>query len=227
MKKIAEGYTADVYDYTCSLVLKLFKKDYPKELIEHEYKNSSLVGKLGIKNAMACKIVDIKDKDPELKDRDGIIFEKINGRPIREEIDFDDQDSIDFWMLKFASLHKSFHNKSATVAMNYKDFLKLFAQDATTLFMIDELPNGDSLLHGDFNLDNVLVSSTGEFYAIDMMNVCRGPANYDIARTYFLLSENKAVAETYLSMMNVPYQSIMPYLLVLERIRDKELSFNH
>ena len=74
--------------------------------------------------------------------------------------------------------------------MDYKDFLRLFAAGSPQLLArIEALADGDCLLHGDFHPGNVMVNEDDQLVLIAMMNVCRGPAIYDVARTCFLLGE--------------------------------------
>lgn len=68
--------------------------------------------------------------------------------------------------------------------MDYREFLLMFADSPETVAQIHELSDGNCLLHGDYHPANVLVGKDGQLFLIDMMNVCKGPAVYDVARTY-------------------------------------------
>lgn len=68
------------------------------------------------------------------------------------------------------------------------DFFNIFATDKDIIQKINLLDDGDCFIHGDYHFGNVIVDETGKFVLIDMMNVCKGPALYDIAGTYYLLS---------------------------------------
>ena len=58
------------------------------------------------------------------------------------------------------------------------------------------------------------------------MNVCRGPKEYDVARTYVLLTENnpeaKAVGKNYLELMEMSFLQIEPFLGAIQFCRRKE-----
>lgn len=54
------------------------------------------------------------------------------------------------------------------------------------LRMVDLLPEHNMLCHGDFHPGNIILTKDGPT-VIDFMNVCRGDALYDIARTLFLI----------------------------------------
>lgn len=81
-----------------------------------------------------------------------------------------------------------------TEGMDYKDFLRMLyqgreSQYADELELINRLPDSDYLCHGDFHPGNVWRNENGTVSIIDFMNVCHGPREYDIARTYYLLTE--------------------------------------
>lgn len=88
---------------------------------------------------------------------------------------------------------------------------------------INELEEGNCLLHGDFHPANIMVDEKGQLILIDMMNICKGPAIYDVARTYFLLGNNKELQNRYLKLMRYRLQDIRPYLEVILQIRENEI----
>lgn len=58
---------------------------------------------------------------------------------------------------------------------------------------------------------------------IDFANVCRGPKEYDVARTYVLLKEavpDSLVAEIYLDKMQIQYSDVQEYVEVIKGIRE-------
>lgn len=66
------------------------------------------------------------------------------------------------------------------------------------------MPDDDCLLHGDFHPNNILVMPNGTPVIIDFMNVCHGPALYDVARTYVLIKEyDGSLADRYLKEIDV------------------------
>lgn len=98
------------------------------------------------------------------------------------------------------------------------------AGSAELITKIDALENGDCLLHGDFHPANIMVDRDNQLILIDMMNICKGPAIYDVARTYFLLKGNKKIQEQYLNLMGYEINQIMPYLEVILQIRENEMN---
>ena len=55
------------------------------------------------------------------------------------------------------------------------------------------------------------------------MNICKGTALYDVARTYFLLSCDKKSQSQYLEKMGYSIKEIAPYLDVIIAIREAEM----
>lgn len=99
--------------------------------------------------------------------------------------------------------------------MDYRDVLLLVNGDGLR-GEIEALPDGDRLLHGDLHPGNIILDERGEPHIIDFMNVCCGPALYDIARTYFLTG-----AKSYLTHMHATKNQIEPFLAVLRKARER------
>ena len=93
---------------------------------------------------------------------------------------------------------------------------------------IDELLDMFTQMHYEWlgnHSSNVLLVrlSDGVPIVIDFMNVCYGPALYDMARTFFLLNQvNSSIANKYLKKMNVSVIDIAPYVNVIKQCRKYE-----
>lgn len=70
------------------------------------------------------------------------------------------------------------------------------------LLKLDEIPDGDSVCHGDFSPSNIIISDRGAPYIIDWSHVTRGEAAFDAARSYLLfwLHGDISGAEKYLEL---------------------------
>ena len=84
---------------------------------------------------------------------------------------------------------------------------------------INKLPKGNTLCHGDFYPYNIIVTLENQPSVIDFANICRGPKEYDIARTYVLLKEGP-VAEIYLDKMQIQYSDLQEFIEVIKGIRE-------
>lgn len=210
-----KGNTAEVLDYGATRVCKLFYPGIPYEYVKQEYENGRKLFKLGIRVPEAFEIVSEGG-------RYGIIYEKIVGVSMRECIDsrrmFD----------AFIVAHKKLLDISTDVLMSYKDFLIAMIERVNNggksedlIEEIQALPEGNFVLHGDYHPANVLIDGDGELVMIDLLNVCRGPREYDVARTFFLL-ENEKRQDWYLKGMGYRREEIEGYLNIIWRTRKYE-----
>ena len=217
MHIIATGNTADIIKYDNNTVCKLFKPDYPLTFIEHEFINAQLISGLGIETPTPYKVIN-------LDGRNGIVYERVCGETLYAKLENIREDEQEAWIDIFANLHRKVLNHHVNNVIDYKDFLKIFAADSSNIVSrIDALKNGDSLLHGDYHPGNVIVDTFNRLILIDMMNICKGPVEYDVARTYFLLEGNKEFQNKYLKYMGYKVKELVPYLEVIMLIREKEL----
>ncbi len=227
-KIIGMGNTATVYQWGENKVLKLFHQDYPMDAIEMEFKNAKLIEEMDFAKPRAYEIIFHGQQA-------GIVYDKIDGEALLD------------WVMKteniydsavyMANLHKKIIRNKVRNVPNYKDFLKdniEKVQDSKekkeALSILDNLPEGDNLCHGDFHPGNIFIYN-GKTWVIDFMNICHGPLLYDIARTIFLiqytpipegikhkerlLQFKKRLADLYLAEMSVDRKMLEDYLSVL------------
>lgn len=224
MKLINKGYTAEVYDYGDNKICKLFNENFPDFAVKYELNNAKIIQKTSIKVPRVYNII-------EMNNRTGIIYEKIKGVTISDKIDI--CKNIEYWMVRITKLHKNIFNYHTNEGISFKEFLRIILGDRNKendyIFeQIDKLPDGDCLCHGDFHFSNIMVNDKDELFLIDFMNICYGPWQYDVARTYVLLEGFKRfgkVQELYLSNMNVKYSDIKDFVLIIKECRKFELQY--
>lgn len=216
MKRIAEGNTAEIFEYGENRICKLFYPEYPKEYIRHEFCNATMAWKLGIRTPIAHELIICNG-------REGIIYDRIVGEELCRKINVENKTSFGIWIDKFVEFHTRLLQYRVNDAMDYKDFLRMFATDQETIAKINLLADGNCFIHGDFHLGNVMVDEDGNLVLIDMMNICKGPVLYDIARTYFLLRHDANVQSEYLERTGYTLENIAPYLDVILAIRENEM----
>ena len=236
-KIIGVGNTATVYEWEEGRVLKLFYQGYPKKAVEKEFLNARAIRNMNFAKPKAYEIISCEE-------RIGIIYDRLEGESLLD------------WVMKtgdvqkcavyMAKLHKAIVQNRISNVPNYKEFLKFHISNTLlvnlnkreeVLQMIDKLPDGNSLCHGDFHPGNILISN-GNTIVIDFMNVCHGDFLYDVARTVFLveytpvpvevddrevlLRFKKTLADLYLIQMNVTREMIQDYLSVISTVRKGE-----
>ena len=220
-RRIGEGNTADIFLIDDKKVLKLFKSGYSQDAVLKEYRNHCLVGEL---TDSVPRVYDFMEADG----RYGYSMENVKGVSLASFMLR--QQSFAQAMERFVRIHKDWLSMRCGRAVLYKDWMKNVlrgkAADKALFDRIEGLPDGDILCHGDFHPYNILITEEDRHVVIDFANICRGPREYDIARTYFLLKSAKAdmpVAEIYLEKMEIPYIDIQAYVETLAWFREYEM----
>lgn len=235
MRVLGKGNTAEVIEQNDGKVCKLFYKGYPNSVIEREYKNAKLMQKTKIPMPEVYGITHARG-------RVGIIYSRLQGQSMLEKL-IQGKD-VNFWVNEIADFHKKILEYHTYEAISYKQFLQLCIGKKTNCNIdiyneIEDLPEGNCLCHGDYHPGNIWVDTNGKILLIDFMNVCYGPWQYDVARTYVLISEGdlppeipnrekiifmqKQLAEMYLKNLNVSYNEISKYISIIQKCRKYEL----
>lgn len=223
---VGVGNTAEVFDYGDGKVCKLFYPGYPRAAVEREYRNAKEAERLGLPVPKVFELL------VESEGRTGIVYEKIAGKSMLECI-LENLNEAEAYLEQFVRLQQAWLQKATEQSdsiLSYKDFLKSLlkgAAQAGEMSLCEEinaLPKGELLLHGDFHPGNIMITPEQRLVVIDFMNVCRGPALYDIARTYALLKEkDEAFGKAYLTKAEVSETEIEPFCKVIEKCRRFEI----
>lgn len=210
---IAQGNTAEVYQYGENRILKLFREGIPFSLCEIEFNNTCLVCEKMSNVPKAYETVNIDN-------RDGIIFEQISGTDMMKKI------TSDIFKIKsvsreLADIHIDMHKEQNTNLINVKDKLKsdieftdMLSKDNKKIIIdyLETLPDGDTICHLDFHFGNVIIKEDKPII-IDWMTACKGCRCADIARTSVLLKYgeiihiNRIVMELISSVKKIAYRS--------------------
>jgi len=235
-KIIGVGKTAIIYEYEKGKVLKLFNQGYPYEAVEKEYYNAIAIRNMDFAKPKVYELITYEN-------RNGIIYDRVDGESLLD------------WVIRtgdlhecatcMAKVHKAIIENKVSNLPNYKDFLRNQIQKTSltldkqqeVLHMLDKLPDGNTLCHGDFHPGNIIISGE-EAFVIDFMNICSGNYLYDVARTVFLveytpvpkdandreklLHFKKTLSDLYLVQMNVSREMIQDYLSVITVARKGE-----
>jgi len=186
LKLLAEGRTAQVFDWKDNTVLKLFFDWFPEEFIDLEYDRNIAIRDFPISAPKVLERVEIDG-------RQGIIFEKLLGdtllKSIREE-----RSNFEKYGKIMSNLHFQIHQIKTTKILSIQNFLKFFIANTSELSLrqkmhlfsyIDTLETDNKLCHYDFHPDQIMLTKDGP-YLIDWVSAVSGPPSADVARTYLL-----------------------------------------
>lgn len=227
MKQLGRGRTAEIYEWGINSACKLFFENYPESSIQRERQNAELVNQL---SWPAPKVYGTE----HIGSRTGLIYDRLFGHDLLTELlGASSFEAIASLIKEFAILHKRLLATHSTQCEDYKQWLLRKGQGLPLLEQkVQELPCGDFVCHGDFHPGNVWRNQDGTLSVLDFMNVCHGPAAYDVARTYFLLTESdlpgeekkipvllrQKLGEIYLACMGLSYQDLQIYLAAIQII---------
>ncbi|KEQ51759.1 aminoglycoside phosphotransferase family protein [Sphingobium chlorophenolicum] len=183
---LASGASARVCRAGNGHVVKIFHAAVSDEMIEREYAAAALAAACGI--AVARPVGQVR-----LKAGRAILYPEVEGptmlrqlrqRPLRSGA----------MLREMAAFHRRIHDCAAPGLRSLQEVLRtdiLYGPaDAglqrAALRLIDGLPDGDRLLHGDFHVKNILMAREGPV-AIDWSKAARGPVTPDIMRTEMLM----------------------------------------
>lgn len=220
MKFLGRGNTAEVFEYGNEKVCKLFFEGYPDEYAALEFQNAREMYKNKIRISKPFQMITIEN-------RKGIIYERIEGRTLLN-IMMENETNLDMLLNTFVNLQLNILSHHTKNVLSYKEYLIAILKskkinNQVILNTINVLPDDDCLLHGDLHPNNILVMSDGTPVIIDFMNVCRGPALYDIARTYFLIKQfDGCLADKYLKRIGASENNIEKYLNIIKYCRKYE-----
>lgn len=191
MKKgtlIGRGRTADVYAWEEGRILKLFQEWIPAFVVEREYTVTRAAQAAGVPVPATYELV-------ELERRHGIVFEKIEGKSLLAEIQ-DKPWKVYAAARRLGGLHAQIHGIRTSVELpTQREQIEAAIKSVQGLgedekqavqSYLSKLPDGQSLCHGDFHPDNILVSERGPII-IDWLTGTRGHPLADVARTSLLI----------------------------------------
>jgi tRNA A-37 threonylcarbamoyl transferase component Bud32 len=185
---VAIGGQADIYDYGKGKVIRVPRRTQDYDRIRYEYRvYLSLSGS----NIAAPKVYELVEVDGA----PSIIMERIVGTSMMDQIKKQPQ-LIRQKGIELANMHLGLLRVKADASLtNSKDQAKYcisksgsLAEDTkhVLLDLLEHLPGGDFLCHGDFHPGNIL-HSNGKDYTIDWSGATKGDIAYDVAHTYILL----------------------------------------
>jgi uncharacterized protein (TIGR02172 family) len=189
MKKgplIGTGRTAEVFAWGDDRVLKLFMDWCPHSWIAREEGFSRVVYESGLPVPAVEGIIEVDG-------RRGIIFERVEGRSMLEEMGAKPNEAPHYAEI-LAELHTTIHSHEIPDLPSLRDMIERNIHQAKTLsdeertralHVLAQRNDGTSLCHYDFHPENVIMSPRGPVI-IDWMSACQGDPHADITRTLLM-----------------------------------------
>lgn len=197
---VGRGATSEVYQLNDTQVIKLYNTGCSEDSLKYEYEKMLSAYKNHVPVPRIYELV-------EYNGRLGYIMEYIVGKTLKNVLDIDiakvtvGEISMDEFTNNFFSYIKQtantlfeVHKIKSEQMEKMDDRLKWHTQNTEILSeeeklkiinLINALPNGDSVCHGDPNPNNIMVSNN-KFQLIDWVNAGVGNPFYDIAEYVWL-----------------------------------------
>lgn len=228
--KIGEGAQADVYLYNNNAI-KVFKENYNKAFVFYEAMITSFIENSGLPIAKVHEVLNIDSKF-------AIKMDYIEGNNLNECL-LSDINNAKYYIDIMVDLQIDIHSKNLKLPLSLKDKLKdkIWGNEIIDsnkrkklLEILNELPEENSLCHGDFHGNNIINNCNG-YFVIDWIDATNGCPSADVCRTYMIYSfYSKELAnmylETYCTKSKKTTKEILDWLPVVAAARLSENNEN-
>lgn len=183
---IEKGNTAEIYDYSEKVILKLFREGMPQDAIVREERCAEVIGRKFPDTPHSFGVV-------RYRNRVGILYEKVSGTDMSREM-FRHPFRIGSYGKTLARLHLKMHQIDIELPYTLKDKLKrdiASAPDLTehekeaVLKILQEIPEDTKLCHNDFHPGNIMMANE-RYIVIDWLTAAAGKPAADVSRTLVL-----------------------------------------
>lgn len=217
-------------------IIKSYCEPYDVTQVLNEALNQSKISNSGI---LVPKVYEVKEYNGSL----GIVMEYIKGETLSHLIK-NDKANVDRYLDIFTETqHKIFSSKSEFLNNFYGRMKKkIFASELPMnikyglFYKLREMKFTRDVIHGDYILQNVIISETGIPYILDWGHVAFGNKILDIAISYILfkIEDENELAEKYLDLIckseevekeQVLKALILAYVYIVDRY-DKAMQKN-
>ena len=221
--KIGTGAQAKVYLYENNAI-KVFREGYDKAYVFYEATITSLVENTGLPIARVHEVINIDNKN-------AIKMDYIKGPALYECILSDIANAKEY-IDRMVELQIEIHSKNIWLPLKLKNKLKdrIIGSISISenkkdklLKILEGLPEGKSLCHGDFHPLNIIIKDN-QYYVIDWIDGTNGCDNADVCRTYmiFLFHAPELAAlylETYCGKTGKDKKDILEWLPIIAAAR--------
>jgi aminoglycoside phosphotransferase (APT) family kinase protein len=193
---IGRGRAAELFAWGDHQALKLFYPGWPLAGAEAEAHAAQRVYESGLR-------VPAVEGTIEVDGRPGIIYERVDGAAMLDSLATRPWAVIHYARL-LAGLHADMHAHRAEEFPSQREYMLKQIRSAPSLpdqkrqavlKLLEKLPDGDALCHGDYHPGNVLLAKDGPSI-IDWPLAARGNPVADVARTSLLLTLGAMQSDT-------------------------------
>ena len=190
-EEIGKGGHGKVYRLDEETIIKVYHDGSHMSLIEKEREYAKNAFIHGVPSAIAYDIVDTEEGC-------GLVFEMAGAVTLSKFVT-EHPEKLQEYTVKFGTLLKTLNSTEADPKL-YGDIKQIYldrAKNAVSHFtaeeneqivkLIDSIPDGGGMVHGDYHPNNVMVQPDGGLVLIDMADISRGNALYDIGGTFLTM----------------------------------------
>lgn len=217
--KIGAGACGEVYRLDDETIIKLYYPHVSKETIELEKSLAKKAFVMGVPTAISYDIVDCDG-------RTGVVYELIKSKTIGELIR-EDESRLEEYVAMYADVCRQIHSITAEPGilptfkeLNREDIPKVVEitdEERQLLYdFLDMLPDPMNCLHGDLNINNIMVQN-GECCLIDMGEFSTGTPMFDISRIIFSMEFATPDEDEYNSFYKMPQTTVTRILRLFLR----------
>ena len=214
--RIGAGACGEVFRLDDETIIKLYYPRVKKEEIEQEKALAKKAFVMGVPTAISYDIV-------EADGRTGVVYELIKSKTIGELIR-GDEGHLEEYVDMYAAVCRQIHGIEAEPGQlpSFKDINRSDIADVTGITeeeraylhrFLDLTPDRMNCLHGDLNINNIMVQN-GECCLIDMGEFSTGTPMFDLSRILFSMEFAGAAKGEFNSFYKLP-QDIVTHILHL------------
>ena len=191
-----DGYTAVTYfTNDGDAMIKLYYEFVNDDELLKEKCCSVQAFRLGVPTPLSGDIINVNGKK-------GLIFERIKTKVSFARALADDYSRLDELAKDFAELSKYLHSLKTDkdVFSNVKNIYNYYVDEFENLedkekdaikHFIDNVPDTDTCLHGDFHFGNAIITEDNQKLFIDMADFCYGNPLFDLGTMYFVTHNDR------------------------------------
>lgn len=214
--RIGAGACGEVFRLDDETIIKLYYPRVKKEEIEQEKALAKKAFVMGVPTAISYDIV-------EADGRTGVVYELIKSKTIGELIR-GDEGHLEEYVDMYAAVCRQIHGIEAEPGQlpSFKDINRSDIPNVTGITeeeraylhrFLDLIPDRMNCLHGDLNINNIMVQN-GECCLIDMGEFSTGTPMFDLSRILFSMEFAGAAKSEFNSFYKLP-QDIVTHILHL------------